>query len=175
MKPLAEGGIDLFLPETYDIVWSLVILVIIAAVFYKVVLPKFQAVFDERAARIEGGIAKAEQAQKEAVEAKRKYEEQPEPRPRRSVQDPRRRPCRGLPYHRRRPVPARRRMPSRSPPTRNAPSNRKQQAAMVSLKGEVGTLATALAGKILGAKLQDDATQTAMLDQMIADLDSDEQ
>ena len=59
MKPLAEGGIDLFLPETYDIVWSLVILVIIAAVFYKVVLPKFQAVFDERAARIEGGIAKA--------------------------------------------------------------------------------------------------------------------
>ena len=76
MKPLAEGGIDLFLPETYDIVWSLVILVIIAAVFYKVVLPKFQAVFDERAARIEGGIAKAEQAQKEAVEAKRKYEEQ---------------------------------------------------------------------------------------------------
>ena len=50
-----------------------------------------------------------------------------------------------------------------------------QQAAMVSLKGEVGTLATALAGKILGAKLQDDATQTAMLDQMIADLDSDEQ
>ena len=66
MKPLAEGGIDLFLPETYDIVWSLVILVIIAAVFYKVVLPKFQAVFDERAARIEGGIAKAEQAQKDA-------------------------------------------------------------------------------------------------------------
>ena len=175
MKPLAEGGIDLFLPETYDIVWSLVILVIIAAVFYKVVLPKFQAVFDERAARIEGGIAKAEQAQKEAVEAKRKYEEQLSHAPRRSVQDPRRRPCRGLPYHRRRPVPRAEADAEQITTNAQRTIESQQQAAMVSLKGEVGTLATALAGKILGAKLQDDATQTAMLDQMIADLDSDEQ
>ena len=46
---------------------------------------------------------------------------------------------------------------------------------MVSLKGEIGTLATALAGKILGAKLQDNATQSAMIDQMIANLDDDKQ
>ena len=73
---LAEGGIDLFIPVTYDIVWSLNILVIIAVFFYKFFLPKFQAVFDERAAKIEGGIAKAEQAQKDADEAKAKYEAQ---------------------------------------------------------------------------------------------------
>ncbi len=174
MKPLAEGGIDLFLPETYDIVWSLVILVIIAAVFYKVVLPKFQAVFDERAARIEGGIAKAEQAQKEAVEAKRKYEEQlSQARVEASkIRDDARAEASHIIADARSRAEA-----DAEQITTNAQRTieSQQQAAMVSLKGEVGTLATALAGKILGAKLQDDATQTAMLDQMIADLDSDEQ
>ena len=173
MKPLAEGGIDLFLPETYDIVWSLVILVIIAAVFYKVVLPKFQAVFDERAARIEGGIAKAEQAQKEAVEAKRKYEEQlSHARVEASkIRDDARAEASHIIADARSRAEA-----DAEQITTNAQRTieSQQQAAMVSLKGEVGTLATALAGKILGAKLQDDATQTAMLDQMIADLDSDE-
>ena len=174
MKPLAEGGIDLFLPETYDIVWSLVILVIIAAVFYQVVLPKFQAVFDERAARIEGGIAKAEQAQKEAVEAKRKYEEQlSHARVEASkIRDDARAEASHIIADARSRAEA-----DAEQITTNAQRTieSQQQAAMVSLKGEVGTLATALAGKILGAKLQDDATQTAMLDQMIADLDSDEQ
>ena len=174
MKPLAEGGIDLFLPETYDIVWSLVILVIIAAVFYKVVLPKFQAVFDERAARIEGGIAKAEQAQKEAVEAKRKYEEQlSHARVEASkIRDDARAEASHIIADARSRAEA-----DAEQITTNAQRTieSQQQAAMVSLKGEVGTLATALAGKILGAKLQDDATQTAMLDQMIADLDDDKQ
>ena len=174
MKPLAEGGIDLFLPETYDIVWSLVILVIIAAVFYKVVLPKFQAVFDERAARIEGGIAKAEQAQKEAVEAKRKYEEQlSHARVEASkIRDDARAEASHIIADARSRAEA-----DAEQITTNAQRTieSQQQAAMVSLKGEVGTLAPALAGTNRGPKLQDDATQTAMLDQMIADLDSDEQ
>ena len=76
METLAESGIMLFVPKVYDIVWSAIILVIVALFFYKFFLPKFQAVFDERAAKIEGGIAKAEQAQKDADEAKAKYEAQ---------------------------------------------------------------------------------------------------
>ena len=48
-----------------------------------------------------------------------------------------------------------------------------QQQALVSLKGEVGVLATALAGKILGSKLESDDVQSTMIDQMIAELDSD--
>lgn len=172
MKPLAEGGIDLFLPETYDIVWSLVILVIIAAVFYKVVLPKFQAVFDERAAKIEGGIAKAEQAQKDAEETKRKYEEQlSHARVEASkIRDDARSEASHIIAD------ARSRAESEAEQiTANAQRaiESQQQQAMVSLKGEVGTLATALAGKILGAKLQNDAAQSAMIDQMIAELDDD--
>ena len=49
-----------------------------------------------------------------------------------------------------------------------------QQQALVSLKGEVGTLATALAGKILGAKLESDDVQSSMIDKMIDDLDTND-
>ena len=72
----AASGIDLFIPEVYDIVWSLIILVIVAVFFYKFFMPKFNAIFDERAAKIQGNIAKAEQAKKDADEAKAKYEAQ---------------------------------------------------------------------------------------------------
>ena len=50
----AASGIDLFIPEVYDIVWSLIILVIVAVFFYKFFMPKFNAIFDERAAKIQG-------------------------------------------------------------------------------------------------------------------------
>ncbi len=53
-----------------------VVLVIIAVVFYKMVLPKFQAVLDERTAKIEGGLAKAESAQAEAAAALAEYHQQ---------------------------------------------------------------------------------------------------
>lgn len=49
----AASGIDLFIPEVYDIVWSLIILVIVAVFFYKFFMPKFNAIFDERAAKIQ--------------------------------------------------------------------------------------------------------------------------
>lgn len=44
----------------------------------------------------------------------------------------------------------------------------------MNLKGEVGSLATSLASKILGSELQDSAVQTQMIDQMLADMENDE-
>ena len=63
-----SNGLALFLPEPYDLVWSLVVLVVLAAFFYKFVMPKFQAILDERAEKIEGGMAKAANMQHEADE-----------------------------------------------------------------------------------------------------------
>jgi F-type H+-transporting ATPase subunit b len=45
-----------------------------------------------------------------------------------------------------------------------------QQQALVSLRGEVGALATALAGKILGSKLESEDVQKSMIDSMIEQL-----
>ena len=174
METLAESGIMLFVPKMYDIVWSAIILVIVALFFYKFCLPKFQAVFDERAAKIEGGIAKAEQAQKDADAAKAKYEAQlSNARVEASkIRDDARTEASHIVADAR----------SRAEADANqitASAQRaiasQQQQALVSLKGEVGALATALAGKILGSELQDEKVQSSMIDQMIDSMDSDKQ
>ncbi|KAB5608151.1 F0F1 ATP synthase subunit B [Bifidobacterium jacchi] len=166
-----KSGIDLFLPELYDIVWSLIILVIVAVFFYKFFMPKFNAIFDERAARIEGNIAKAEQAKKDADAAKQKYEAQlSNARVEASkIRDDARAEASHIISD------ARSRAESDAAQiTANAQRaiESQQQQAMVSLKGEVGALATALAGKILGSKLQSDDVQSSMIDKMIADMDA---
>ena len=164
----AASEMELFLPKSYDIFWSLVILMF----FYKFFLPKFQAVFDERAAKIEGGIAKAEQAQKDADEAKAKYEAQlSKARVEASkIRDDARTEASHI-------IADARTRAENDAAQITATAQRsiesQQQQALVSLKGEVGVLATALAGKILGSKLENDDVQSSMIDQMIADLDSD--
>jgi F-type H+-transporting ATPase subunit b len=165
----AASGISLFIPQTYDIVWSLIILVIIAVFFYKFFLPKFQAIFDERAAKIEGGMAKAEKAQQEAETAKKKYEDQlSEARVAASkIRDDARAEASHIISD------ARSRAETDATQiTANAQRSieSQQQQALVSLRGEVGALATALAGKILGSKLESSDVQKSMIDTMIEQL-----
>ncbi|MCH4160932.1 F0F1 ATP synthase subunit B [Bifidobacterium sp.] len=169
MTIAAEGGINLFLPKTYDIVWSLLILVIIAVFFYKFFLPKFQAIFDERAAKIEGGMAKADKAQQEAEVAKKKYEDRlSEARVAASkIRDD----ARAEASH----IIADARSRAETDATQITANAQRsiesqQQQALVSLRGEVGALATALAGKILGSKLESEDVQKSMIDSMIEQL-----
>ena len=166
----AASEMELFLPKSYDIFWSLVILIIVAVFFYKFFLPKFQAVFDERAAKIEGGIAKAEQAQKDADEAKAKYQLSKARVEASKIRDDARTEASHI-------IADARTRAENDAAQITATAQRsiesQQQQALVSLKGEVGVLATALAGKILGSKLENDDVQSSMIDQMIADLDSD--
>jgi F-type H+-transporting ATPase subunit b len=126
-------------------------------------------VFDERSAKIEGGIAKANNAQKEADKAKRAYEEQlSKARVDASkIRDDARAEASHIIAD------ARSRAESEAEQiTANAQRSveSQRQQALVSLKGEVGTLAAALAGKILCSRLQDEAVQSKMLDQMIDDI-----
>jgi F-type H+-transporting ATPase subunit b len=47
-----------------------------------------------------------------------------------------------------------------------------RQAAVTSLRSEVGTLATELAGKIVGESLNDDARAARVVDRFLADLET---
>src|SRR6478672_3462499 len=47
-----------------------------------------------------------------------------------------------------------------------------RKAAVASLRNEVGTLATTLAGRIVGESLEDEARQSRVVDRFLADLDS---
>ncbi|CRK50076.1 ATP synthase subunit b [Rhodococcus sp. RD6.2] len=68
--------INPLLPETYDIVWSLVCVAVIGFFFWKYILPKFQQVLADRSDQIEGGIKRAEEAQTEAKAALEQYRAQ---------------------------------------------------------------------------------------------------
>jgi len=75
VRAAAEGETshNPLLPETYDIVWSLVCFIVILVAFWKVFLPKMQKMLDERSAAIEGNIAKADEAQRDAEAALEQY------------------------------------------------------------------------------------------------------
>ena len=171
MTIAASDGLKLFIPQVYDIVWSLIILVIVALFFHKFFMPKFNAIFDERAAKIEGNIAKAEQSKKDAAAAKSKYEAQL--RTARVEASKIRGAARSEAFLFLADALSRAESDA-AQITANAQRSieSQQQQALVSLKGEVGTLATALAGKILGAKLESADVQSSKHDKQLDDQDT---
>jgi F-type H+-transporting ATPase subunit b len=72
----AEGPINPVLPHTSEIILGLVAFLLLLFVIKKFVSPRFEALYEERTAKIEGGIEKAEQAQAEAQRTLEQYKEQ---------------------------------------------------------------------------------------------------
>lgn len=62
----AQEGSAILLPAAYDLIWGGLSFVIVLVLFWKFVLPRMKQVMDERAERIEGGIARAEEMQLQA-------------------------------------------------------------------------------------------------------------
>jgi F-type H+-transporting ATPase subunit b len=165
----AVEGIDLLIPALYDIVWSLVVLAIIAFAFYRFVLPKFRAVLDERTQTIQGGIAKAESAQAEAKAAlERNHAELAEARAEaaRIREEARAEGAAIVEEHRARAATEAERILD----TAHKQIEAERQQASVSLRAEVGTLATQLAEKIVGEALQDEVRQSRVVDRFLDEL-----
>ena len=159
------------LPHTYDIVWSLVIVVIIAVVFIKYALPKFQAVLDERAEKIEGGLQHAEAAQAEAAELRAEYEQQ--------LADARTEAARIKEAARAEggAIITELKAKATAEAARTVETAQRQieaerQQAAVSLRNDVGALATELASKIVGESLEDTARQSRVVDRFLEELEA---
>jgi F-type H+-transporting ATPase subunit b len=165
------AGRDLFLPASYDLLWSTVVIVIIAVVFAKWVLPPLLAVLDERTAKIEGGLEKAAKAQAAADEAR----EQGEALLTEARHDAAR--VRDEARHDGKAIVAEHRVKAQSEAARIAEAAQRQidaerQAAAVSLRTEVGELATELASKIVGEELADSAVSARVVDRFLDDLEA---
>jgi F-type H+-transporting ATPase subunit b len=159
------------LPETYDIIWSLVIVVVIGFFFMKYVLPKFQTVLDERAEKIEGGLSKAETVQEEAAATLAEYHRQlAEARAEAAtIREEARAEGSAIVEDLRRKASA---DASRIVETAQRQIEAERQAASVSLRAEVGVLATELASKIVGESLADSARQSRVIDRFLDDLEN---
>jgi F-type H+-transporting ATPase subunit b len=78
MKVLAAGGeapegSAILFPAVYDLIWGGLSFAIVLVLFWKFVLPRLKKVMEERAELIEGGIARAETVQAEAEKARDEY------------------------------------------------------------------------------------------------------
>ncbi|RXZ70101.1 F0F1 ATP synthase subunit B [Agromyces albus] len=162
------------IPEWYDIIWSSVCFVIILVFFWKYVLPRVQKLLDERGEAIEGNIAKADEAQRKAEAALEQYTAQladartEAGRIRESARDDSKT------------IVAEAREQALSEAARIASSAQAQieaerQAALVSLRSDVGTLAIDLASGVIGESLTDDAKAQSVVDRFLAELEASEQ
>lgn len=164
-------GVRLLLPADYDLLWSIVATVIIAFGFYKLVLPRFTQVLDERTEKIEGGLAKAESAQAEAAAALDEYQKQ--------LNEARAEAARIREDARAEggAIVADLRAKASDDAARILENAKRQieaerQQAFVSLRTEVGTLATELASRIVGESLADSARQSRVIDRFLDELEA---
>jgi F-type H+-transporting ATPase subunit b len=148
------------LPAMYDIVWSAVCFVIILVVAWKVALPNVAKMLDARSAAIEGNIAKADEAQKQAEAALEEYTRQlAEARTEAGeIREAAREDGKKIVAEAK----------------ETATVEAERQTTLVALRSEVGTLAIDLAGGVVGETLSDDARATAVVDRFLADLEASE-
>lgn len=159
------------LPPLYDIVWSLVPFLIILVIFWKLVLPKFQEVLNQREDQIEGGIQRAEAAQAEAKAALEKYNAQLAEARTEAAQI--RDDARGQGQK----IIADSKVQATEESNRIIEAGHKQldaqRAAVVSeLRKDMGDNSISLAERLLGEQLSDDVKRSGTIDSFLADLDN---
>lgn len=167
---LAASG-NPVLPASYDIVWSLVCLVIVGLVFWKKVLPLFQKVLAERTERIEGGIAKAEQAQAQAQQALEEYRAQlAEARAEAArIRDDARAEGQQIIDEMR----ARAQAESDRIVAQGRAQLEAQRVQIVAeLRADLGRVAVDLASRVVGESLEDEARQRGTVDRFLDELDA---
>lgn len=168
--PLEEQS-SVLLPANYDIVWSLVVIVIIGLLFWKLVLPKFQEVLTEREDRIKGGIQRAEAAQAEAKAALEKYNAQLAEARAEAAEIREEARARG------KQIEAEMKAKATEESTRIIEAGEKQLAAqrelvVAELRQEMGQNSINLAERLLGEQLSEDVKRSGTIDKFLAELDT---
>jgi F-type H+-transporting ATPase subunit b len=164
-------GIELFFPPLSEIIFSALALGILAWVFLVKVMPTFTRILDERTARIEGGLAKAEAAQEEAAQALAEYHQQlnqARAEAQRIREEARAEGAQIVAELRAKAAADAERMVT----TAQRQIEAERQQAAVALRAEVGALATELASRIVGEALADEARQSRVIDRFLDELEA---
>ncbi len=158
------------LPEWYDITWSAVCFIVILFIFWRVALPKMKDLLDQRAVAIEGNIAKADEAQRKAEAALVEYTAQLADARKEAgeIRDAAREDGKKIVAEAKDAASVE---ASRLTAAAHTQIEAERQSAMVSLRGEVGTLALDLASGVIGESLADDKKAKNVVDRFLADLE----
>jgi F-type H+-transporting ATPase subunit b len=167
----AEGDVNPLVPNGWEMLVVFVGFAILFFIVVKFVVPMFEKTFAERAEAIEGGIAKAEKAQAEASAALEEYKQQltdARTEANRIREEARAEGAQILADLKEKAAAESARITAQA----HAQIESERQAAVVSLRSEVGTLATTLAGRIVGESLNDDERAARVVDRFLADLET---
>jgi len=161
------------LPHPAELIIGLIAFAILYWIYATKVVPKMEAMYEERAAAIEGGMAQAEEAQAEARAALEKYNSQLAGA--RTEANEMREAAREQGAA----IVAELRAQAQAEAARITESAKRQveaerQQAVVQLRQEVGALSTDLAGRIVGESLEDEVRQKGIVDRFLAELEAGE-
>jgi F-type H+-transporting ATPase subunit b len=169
----AEEAHNPLLPIVSEIILALIVFGIVVVAVKKFVVPNFEKTYAERTTAIEGGLAAAETKQAEADAKLAELEQQ--------LGEARHEAARIREEAREQgaQIVAEMRDQAQTESARivehgKAQIEAERQQAVASLRAEVGTLATQLAGRIVGESLEDDDRSARVVDRFLADLEATE-
>ena len=171
MTTILEINLGPLLPALPEFIAGIVLFIVIWFVMAKKVVPAFEKTYQERSAAIQGGIEKAEAAQAEAAAALEEYRQQLAGARDEASSIREEAKAQGAQ------ILAEMRTKAQEEADRliaqaKAQIEAERVQAVQQLRGEIGGLATNLAGKIVGESLDDDERARRTVDRFISDLEA---
>ena len=171
MTTILEINLGPLLPALPEFIAGIVLFIVIWIVMAKKVVPAFEKTYQERSAAIQGGIETAEAAQAEAAAALEEYRQQLAGARDEASSIREEAKAQGAQ------ILAEMRTKAQEEADRliaqaKAQIEAERVQAVQQLRGEIGGLATNLAGKIVGESLDDDERARRTVDRFIADLEA---
>ena len=170
---LAESSLGPLSPDLTELIIGTISFLIVFAVLWRVLMPRIQQTLTERTDQIEGGLQRAEEAQREATQTLEQYQAQlAEARHEasRMRQDAQEEGARILAELRERGEAERQRLVAAAHDQIEA--DRVQ--AIQALRTEMGALAVELASRVVGESLDSDARQSRVVDRFLEELDAEQ-
>ena len=165
------GGKLPIIPHPVELIIGLIFAGIVYWAMAKYVVPRFEKMYAERTAAIEGGMAKAEEAQAEAEATKREYERllaEAHAEAARVREQARAEGSQIIAELRERAQAEADRITAAAQQQITA----ERQQAMIQLRSELGRLSIELASRVVGESLQDEARSSRVVDRFLAELES---
>jgi F-type H+-transporting ATPase subunit b len=167
----AEEPNNPLIPHPFELVVGIFSFVVVMVVLGRILVPRLQKTLEERTQAIEGGLDRAEQAQKEAQQVLDQYKAQQKAAAVEASNERRKAEEQGAQ------IIAEAKEKAQAEARKIVEDAKKQieaerQQALQSLRAEIGAMSVDLAGRVVGESLEDSARQSRVVDRFLDELES---